>query len=448
MDAVAVGAIAAGTVAAVTAAIGTVATVTAGAAAALARLARTVRSDPKADDSAVAPDAAALSTEPSAEEGHPEGRPGRLLVVGASSGATGGVGQYITEQRKHLEGDVGLHNVASPSGSGKRWFIAAAAKAVTDAARFVVRDRPDLVHVHCSHDYSFVRESFYVLFSRYVWRRPVVLHVHGSSFDAFVRTDSRLLGAYQSLVFDAACRIIVLSAYWKEAVSQRADPASIVVVPNAVDPSEYDTTGGGDGDGEGGNREADAGSSDRPTDRLHVVFLSNLIERKGVSEFIDALETLDATGAPPYRATIAGKGPFTDAVEEFAAERPHITSRGYVSEAEKRELLSEGDIYVLPSHAEGLPIAILEAMAGGNAIVSTTVGSIPEAIGSENGRTVPPGDADALAEAIRELIEDPQSAARMGRANRELAEERYSWSVVTAKLRTVYASCLTDGGSS
>jgi len=434
-----VGAVAARAIAVAIGVAGTAATVGAGAAAVLARFARVARDAPESDgsaatatDAATEIDAATASEKRSAATGLLEGRPGRLLVVGASSGATGGVGQYITEQRKHLEGDVGLHNVASPSGSGKRWFLAAAATAVADAARFVVRDRPDLVHVHCSHDYSFVRESFYVLFGRYVWRRPVVLHVHGSSFDEFVRTDSRLLGAYQSLVFDAACKIIVLSTYWKEAVSLRADPASIAVVPNAVDPAEYDAEGERETEGEDG---------------LHVVFLSNLIERKGVSEFLNALETLDATDAPPYRTTIAGKGPFADAVERFAADRPHVTPRGYVSETEKRELLSEGDVYVLPSHAEGLPIAILEAMAGGNAIVSTTVGSIPEAIGPENGRTVPPGDADALAEALRELLADPESTARMGRTNRELAEDRYSWEVVTAELRSVYASCLAEGES-
>ncbi|EMA63703.1 glycosyltransferase family 4 protein [Halorubrum lipolyticum] len=451
---------AAGAVAAAVAVTGTAATVIAAVAGALDRLARGAFEEPDADDASEAgddageagdgspaPDAVAVPDDGPADGRRAAGRPGRLLVVGASSGATGGVGQYITEQRKHLAGDTALHNVASPDGSGTRWFVAAAAKAVADAARFVVRDRPDLVHVHCSHDYSFVRESFYVLFGRYAWRRPVVLHVHGSSFDEFVRTDSRLLGAYQSLVFDAACRVIVLSTYWKEAVSRRVDPASVAVVPNAVDPSEYDAEGEDDAvDGEGENDD-DLANDERATDGLHVVFLSNLIERKGVSEFLDALETLDETDSPPYHATIAGKGPYSDAVERFAADRPHVAVAGYVSESEKRALLSAGDVYVLPSHAEGLPIAILEAMAGGNAIVSTTVGSIPETVGPENGRTVPPGDADALAEAIRELIAEPESTARMGRTNRELVAERYSWEVVTAELREVYASCLAEGAS-
>lgn len=431
-------------IAAVTAATGTVAMVVGVAGAGLARVAH---EEAGSNDPPTGPDAAEALKTRSAAAGRVEGHLGQLLVVGASSGATGGVGQYITEQRKHLEGDVGLHNVASPPGSGKRWVVSAVLKAVTDAARFVVRGQPDLVHVHCSHDYSFIRESFYVLFGRYVWRRPVVLHVHGSSFDEFVRTDSRLLGAYQSLVFEAACRIIVLSEYWKEAVSSRTDPSSIVIVPNAVDPSEYDAKGGGDRDrGDGGHGENGA-DNEHSTDGPHVVFLSNLIERKGVTEFLDALETLDETDGLPYHATIAGKGPFVDAVERFAADRPHVIARGYVSEDEKRALLSAGDIYVLPSHAEGLPIAILEAMAGGNAIVSTTVGSIPEAVGAENGRTVSPGDADALAEALRELIADPESTVRMGRTNRELVSDRYAWEVVTAELRSVYASCLAEGAT-
>lgn len=431
---------------AVIAAVGTVATVV-GTGVILARLARIVHGEAESNDTPTAPDATDALKKRSTVPGRVRGQLGRLLVVGASSGATGGVGQYITEQRKHLKGDVGLHNVASPPGSGKRWFLSAAVKAVMDATRFVIRDRPDLVHVHCSHDYSFIRESFYVLFSRYVWHRPVVLHVHGSSFDEFVRTDSRLLGAYQSLVFEAACRIIVLSSYWKEAVSDRADPSSIAIVPNAVDPSEYDAKGGGDWERGDGGHDENEGDGEHATDGPHVVFLSNLIERKGVTEFLEALETLDEIEDLPYHATIAGKGPFADAVERFAVDRPHVTARGYVSEDEKRALLSAGDIYVLPSHAEGLPIAILEAMAGGNAIVSTTVGSIPEAVGAENGRTVPPGDADALAGALRELIADPESTTRMGWKNRKIVAERYSWEIVTAELRSVYASCLDEGAS-
>jgi len=80
----------------------------------------------------------------------------------------------------------------------------------------------------------------------------------------------------------------------------------------------------------------------------------------------------------------------------------------------KRDLLAEGTIFVLPSYAEGLPIAILEAMAAGNAIVSTSVGSIPEVITEKRGRIVKPGDPDALFAELQSLCDSRLSVSKMG----------------------------------
>jgi glycosyltransferase involved in cell wall biosynthesis len=292
-----------------------------------------------------------------------------------------------------------------------------------DALRFPFRRRPDLVHVHTSDAYSFARSSFYVLFASLVWRRPVVLHVHGSSYDEFVATDSWLLAAYQRLVYRRCTRIVVLSAIWAARLSTVADPEKLAVVPNAIDPSRFSPDG-----------------VDGPP---RVVFVSNLIERKGVPAFLDALAALPARTDARYAVDIAGRGPLADRVSA-AAEADHVSYHGYVDEATKVELLEAGSVFVLPSHAEGLPIAILEAMAAGNAVVSTPVGSIPEVLSDGHGCLVEPGAGEELADTLAELVEHPERAAAMGHRNRERVRERYSWERVAAELRRLYEDCTAE----
>ncbi|MDN4032207.1 glycosyltransferase, partial [Chryseobacterium gambrini] len=79
-------------------------------------------------------------------------------------------------------------------------------------------------------------------------------------------------------------------------------------------------------------------------------------------------------------------------------------------------------IYVLPAYAEGLPIGVLEGMAGGNAIVATAVGGVPDVVDDEGGRLVPPRDVDALAEALSSLVERPEEVSEMGKHNAERVE--------------------------
>jgi glycosyltransferase involved in cell wall biosynthesis len=103
-------------------------------------------------------------------------------------------------------------------------------------------------------------------------------------------------------------------------------------------------------------------------------------------------------------------------------------------------------VFVLPAHAEGLPIAMLEGMAGGNAIVSTTVGSIPEVVDERSGILIEPGDVEGLTDAIGELIASPERTGRMARRNRELIEAEYSWATATDRLEEMYAECEDDTG--
>ena len=102
-------------------------------------------------------------------------------------------------------------------------------------------------------------------------------------------------------------------------------------------------------------------------------------------------------------------------------------------------VLARADIYVQPSFQEGLPNAVLEAMAMGLPIVATRVSGNEDVVtDGDNGLLVPPGDPDALAAALRTLVADPALAARMGRRSREIVESRFSLTAVMNQLRDAY----------
>lgn len=344
-----------------------------------------------------------------------------LLIVGTLGG--GGIHRYVEEQQRILDGsiDASVYDmVSNPKGDGVGWVVTSVLSSVVAALKFPFRSPPDVVHVHTSHWFSFYRSSFYVLFAAYIWHRPVVLHVHGSSFDEFITTDSWIVIRLQSLVFGASDRIIVLSPYWRDVLSTRIPEPErkLRVLPNAIDPDDYSPT-----------------FEKQPP---HVVFVSNLVERKGVDELVVAIEHLLQNVSTDVRVSIAGTGPLRPAIETLADRYDTVEYLGYISERDKRTVLDSGSVFVLPTHAEGLPIAILEGMAGGNAIVSTTVGSIPEVIDENSGILVSPNDTEQLTKALTTLVSSPELSERMGRHNRQLACDSYSWTTAKESLCEIY----------
>lgn len=349
-----------------------------------------------------------------------------VLVVGPGGQRTGGISRYIADQRDQLaDHRIHTYNVQPVSGDGPPWFVLSLVSAIWKLAVFPFRRRPDVIHVHTSHWWSFYLSAVYVLLGALVWRRPVILHVHGSSFDEFVETATGFERRFQSLIFEQCSAVVVLSEYWREILTDRVDPDRLVVIRNAVDVETIEP--------------------DFTADVPHLVFISNLIVRKGVNEFLEAIDRLvEDDDVPQFRVTIAGIGPLEGAVRAAEERHSDVSYRGFVSEPEKHELLQQGSIYILPSHSEGLPIGLLEGMAGGNAVVATSIGSVPELIGSDNGRIVPPGDSVALTVALRELITHPDTVSSMGVYNRALVESSYSWSSVATELGELYRRVLND----
>ena len=169
--------------------------------------------------------------------------------------------------------------------------------------------------------------------------------------------------------------------------------------------------------------------------------VGRLEDRKGHDQFLDAMRTLVATGnGTSPQGLIVGDGPLRVALEGYAATiGPAGRIRFTGTVADVRPLLAAMDVFVLPSWAEGMSNALMEAMAAGRPVVATAVGGNTEVV--SDGRTgvlVPPGDPGAIARAVGDLLRDPDRAMRLGAAARADVTRRFGARARVAELERLY----------
>ena len=278
---------------------------------------------------------------------------------------------------------------------------------------------PDVVHTHLL--YGDVQGQL----ASASLRIPAVRTIHGPgnvSSHWKDRIGSRVAGLL-------ARRTITLSPHAaKFARSGRHAPASrIVIVPHGIEPVAD-------------ARIARCGSIE-PT----VICTSRLIEGKGHAVLIRAMKKVLET----HRAHlhIVGTGPLRNDLQQFAADQlpeASFTFSGFSHDV--GAALAASDIFVLPtgrSLGEGSPVAVLEAMAAGLPIVASDLPALRDLFGStEAGVLVEPGDPDALAAAIVNLLDAPNRRAALGLRGRQLTHERYSVEQLVEQTVGVYKSVL------
>jgi glycosyltransferase involved in cell wall biosynthesis len=179
-----------------------------------------------------------------------------------------------------------------------------------------------------------------------------------------------------------------------------------------------------------------------------ILAVGNLERNKGHRELLEALRQLDQTsGTPRWKLIIAGGrgGPEHQYLLDFVrdqrlAERVHIVT----GRSDIPDLQALADIFVMPSLWEGLPMATLEAMIAGNAIVASNTGGIPEAIEHEQqGLLVAPGDVSSLASALRRLLNDPAYRSALGQAAERRALEEFTAHAMTRRYEQLYYRALS-----
>ena len=266
------------------------------------------------------------------------------------------------------------------------------------------RQRVDIVH---SHEFTMA------VYGAAAARRlgiPHVITMHGSE-KVFTRVQRRLA---LRLAFAASRAVVAVSHATHAHMTRvmRMPSSGILTIPNGI----AFTPGARAG------VRAELGLDDS---QVLVLAVGNLVPRKG---HIFLLRALAALGNAQWHVAIAGRGDEEQRLRDFAAEagiagRVHLLGhRGDIP-----DLLAAADIYAMPSLWEGLPMALLEAMFAGKAIIASRASGIPEAIDEgKEGLLTDPGDVAQLKEVLSRLVTDPALRRRLGAAANARAQAQFS----------------------
>jgi glycosyltransferase involved in cell wall biosynthesis len=215
------------------------------------------------------------------------------------------------------------------------------------------------------------------------------------------------------------------------------------VIPNAVDLDRIQPRPAG----EARELRRTIGAGD--TDSL-LVAVGRLEVNKGYDVLIEAMARLNQKpGRPSWRLVLVGDGPRLAALRRQVrvaglGERVHLLGR--VSDDAVHAWYAAATLFVHPTLYEGSSLVTLEAMAHRRAVVATAVGGIPDkVVPGLTGWLVSPGDAAALAAALRNALASPDRTAAMGEAGRAVVEQRFSWTRVTDRLLELYEDVLAGG---
>jgi glycosyltransferase involved in cell wall biosynthesis len=161
----------------------------------------------------------------------------------------------------------------------------------------------------------------------------------------------------------------------------------------------------------------------RTREAVQLLFVGSLNRDKGIRELLEAFQAV--ARQRPSTLTFVGEGDMSSEARGFIKSNrldDVVTFRGWLDAAALRHEYAAADVFVLPSWVEGLPNAMIEALAAGLAVVVTAVGSIPDVIANgQNGLVVPPRDARALSAALIRVIDDVELRGRLASSGHELA---------------------------
>lgn len=300
-------------------------------------------------------------------------------------------------------------------------------KIVTLLRDLLRQERIDLLHTHLYHP------NMYGRLAAFREGIPVVCTVH----NIYVRPKlhRRLINRWLA---EKTARIIAVSSRVRDDILRydRVQSSKVLVVPNGVEMARFAPSL---------TRQRARERLGITDDRYIIGTLGRLETQKGLPYLIEALRLLSESGNRAF-LLIVGSGREEGRLREMVSRCGLEDCVQFLGmRRDVPEIHRVMDVFVLPSLWEGLPIALLEAMASGLPVVATPVGGIPEVIqNGKNGLLVPKEDPVALAEALLKIRQSPLWAEELGREGRETVRERYSHRRVAEHVMEIYRESLRE----
>ncbi len=360
-------------------------------------------------------------------ETQPSTRP-RVLMVGAHLTKTlGGISTLLADLlRSPLASEFDFYHIASQADEyGRLGKIGLALAALLRFLIALVRWQPHLVYVHIGGNASLYRKVPFLVLAR-LMRKRLLAHFHAGDFEFYFARQNWLGRRLILCGLRQPHGLIAVSQYLGELLGRLLPQTPIAVVPNAI------KTGLFARDAE--TRDSSSAQPDSTTQVVHLLFIGAMGRLKGERDLIAALSRVVSV-APQFRLSMLGHGaqPIFQLCQR-AGLLPFIEHLGPVPLEQRIAFFKRASIFILPTYAEGMPVAVLEAMAAALPVIATRVGGIPELIeDGVEGYLIEPGDVDALSRRIIQLINHPEQRQSMG-ARAQAKAQQFDWEKILQQL--------------
>lgn len=345
----------------------------------------------------------------------------KILIVGSDYREQGGIGTVLSTY--HQQGF--MHNklflVTHREGPALTRIFLFSSAFFQLLWLFIRYPSLKTLHLHMSERGSIARKAIISSISK-LFGKQILLHFHGAEFLKEYQSSPAWLKWFTTTFLNSSDGLLVLSKSWKQDLANVTPNPNIHVVYNPVvmDPE----------------RTVRLSETDEP---LRLLFLGRFGQRKGI---YDLLKAMAQTKNCNVELALHGDGELEQVQQEILALglQEKVFRGGWIRGDEKHKALLKADVLILPSYNEGLPVAILEALAYGLAVISTPVGGIAEAVHHQtNGLLVSPGDVNGLADAIQALAENRATLNLMKQASLKLCSENFSHQNIFSQLETIYS---------
>lgn len=346
----------------------------------------------------------------------------KVLFIGPDLNGMGGMQSVLKSYRTFF---APFHYIRSNSTKGLLMNIVVLAVLMVKLPYYRLIKKIPLLHVHVAADKSFIRKSIIIIWARILGFK-VIYHSHASRIKDYAKKVG--VGRIRSTL--KRCQaVMVLSKRWDDYFRNEVGVDNVYVVDNIVDRAPVLPPGAHKDDGV-----------------LKLLFLGLIGDRKGLFDLLDVISENRKDYEGRLKLIVGGNGEI-DRLKRYISKHSLesiVEFVGWVRGDKKQELLAWSDCLILPSYNEGLPIAILEAMSYGKAIISTNVGGIPDMLANYcNGFLSEPGDKKAIKRAVDFYISSPKTLKRHGDTNLHSLTNNYPENVAE-KLIGIYSELLAE----
>lgn len=346
----------------------------------------------------------------------------KILMIGPgeTKNSGGGIATYSDILASKLSNEYDVIRIITMDKNTKLSKIFKLIKALFLVLLYIIQDKNIIAHINTAHNNSFMRKALFVRLLRY-FKVPVVLHLHSSEFHNFYSNLSKNKQEYVKKIFKMSNSVILLSNSWKEwFITNIGERDNVTVIYNGMD--DY------------------LDEKQQLNKKKDIVFIGRLGKRKGTYDLIQAFNNV-LNSYKGIKLILAGDGEITECKElvDSLGIKDSVIFLGWINSKQKKELLNTSEIFVLPSYNEGFPLSILEAMSTKMAIISTTVGGIPEEIENKvSGLLIEPGDIKLMTFYLKEILENKDYSERLGNNARKRYKELFTIEKIVNDIKHIY----------